>query len=164
VSLLDVLLIALVALATIIGALRGALREALSLFGWALALAVAWLFADSLAPAMARRGDVLFGRLAAFALVFIVVFLAVSVAGFLLRRLVFTAAPGKRTRLAGAALGSLRGLAVALVLVWLAGLTAVARQPAWRESALVPLLDRAAQALEQKLLLETAPRVRRPGR
>ena len=108
-SLLDLILLVPVLASTVVGALRGAVREIFSLLSWTLAILAAWFFSDQAAAALARNDDPLLARIVAFTLLFVGVFLAVGVTGLVLRRLFFSSAPTRAARVLGGALGGLRG-------------------------------------------------------
>ena len=134
---LDVAIVLIVSVFAAIGALRGGVAEGLSLLAWALAGIAAWVFSDVIAGWFAARvGDTLLRQILAFIVFFAAAFLALTIIALLLRRFVFTASPTRTWRIVGGALGALRGAAVALVIILLAGLTAFPQTPQWRESSL----------------------------
>lgn len=159
-SILDLILLVPVVAATVVGALRGAVREIFSLLSWTLAIGAAWFFSDQAAAALARNDDPLLARIVALTLLFVGVFLAVGVSGLLLRRLFFSSAPTTAARVLGGVLGGLRGVVVAVILVWLAGLTALPQRAFWRESLLAPALESVVLRLGQWLPPEAAGRFR----
>ena len=68
----------------------------------------------------------------AYAAVFIVVLIVWGVLAWMLSKLVKAAGLSWLDRMMGMLFGVLRGVLVILVLVWLAGMTAVPEQPFWR--------------------------------
>ena len=68
--------------------------------------------------------------------VFLVVLVAMSVLAILVSKLVKSAGLGLDDRVLGGVFGLARGVLVVMVLVLLAGLTALPRQPAWRDAVL----------------------------
>jgi membrane protein required for colicin V production len=74
--------------------------------------------------------------LAGFGGVFLVVLLLMSILAIFASRLVKSAGLGVEDRVLGGAFGLVRGVLVVMVLVLLAGLTALPRQPVWRDAVL----------------------------
>jgi membrane protein required for colicin V production len=129
IALLDWVLLAVLALSTLIGLWRGLVFELLSLAAWLLA----WLAAQWWSPAVAQWLGT-----AHTAPAFALTFVAALIAGGLLARLarLLVAATPLRLvdRLLGAGFGFLRGLLILLVAASLLALTPAARSPAWRAS------------------------------
>src|SRR6185436_3569396 len=73
--------------------------------------------------------------LAAFAGLFLTVLLAMSVLALVVSKLVKGAGLGVEDRLLGGVFGLARGVLVVMALVLAAGLTALPRQPEWRQAA-----------------------------
>lgn len=145
----DAFIAGLLALFIGIGALRGAIRELLSLGVWLIAILCGWLFADPVATWFEAFDDAELRHLLAFVVIVLVMIPALSVAVFVLRMLLPRPVPGLKSRVAGGVLGGLRGAAVVVVLLVLAGLTSLPRKDSWRESSLVALfLPAARQILE----------------
>jgi membrane protein required for colicin V production len=83
----------------------------------------------------------------AFALIFVAVLIAGTLAAFLLSKMVRAIGLGFHDRLLGGAFGVVRGVAVVLLLVLVAGLTALPREVWWQNAALAPLVVDSALAL-----------------
>jgi len=134
----------LLALFTGIGALRGMLREFLSLGVWILAIGSGWLFADAVGSwfEMLQEGDL--RRLVAFLVIVLAMLGVLSLAAFVLRKLLPRPDPGLTDRGVGAVLGAVRGAAVVLVMVLLAGLTSLPKNDDWRDSYLIGIFQPAA--------------------
>jgi membrane protein required for colicin V production len=62
-------------------------------------------------------------------------------------------------RVLGAVFGMLRGMLVVLILVLLGGLTALPRQPVWRDAMLSPPLEAAALTAKLYLPSELSKRI-----
>lgn len=134
-----------VLLFTAIGALRGFMREVMAAIAWVTAGLCSWLLADKVAARLPETlTDPLLRRLAAFFLLMIGVWLAMTIIAFLLRKLLFPGSLTASDRLLGAVVGTARGLVVVLVIVLLAGLTPFPKEPWWRESRLAGYLEQAA--------------------
>ena len=93
-SIFDVVILILLLLFTGIGALRGMLRELLSLSVWILAIGGGWLFADAVGSwfEMLQDGDL--RRLIGFLLVVLVMLGVLSLAAFMLRKFLPRPDPG----------------------------------------------------------------------
>lgn len=150
------LLIVLAAFAGI-GALRGAIAEGFSWLVWIAAGVLTWLFSDIVSAWFAPRvADALLRDMLASIVTFIGLFLALSIASWVLRKFVFALPLTPGLRVFGALLGLMRGVAVILVLFVLAGLTAFPQQPWWRESSAAPIVQPWAQAAIARLPAEVA--------
>ena len=143
-NLFDLYILGLLALYAGIGALRGALREILSLGAWVLAIGSGWLFADAVATWFEQLRDVELRRMLAFLAIVVTVLTVLSLAVFVLRHLLPRPEPGMKDRIVGALIGTARGAVVVAVLVLLAGLTGLPKKDAWRDSRLVGLFQPAA--------------------
>lgn len=143
-----------------IGALRGVLRESFSVAAWVLAAVMAWLFSASAATWFARLGDPMISRMLGFVAVFVSAFLLVSVATFMLRLLLGPAEPGTKARIAGALLGTARGVLILVVVVLLAGLTSLPKKPVWKDSAFIVYFQSMALAVRDLLPEDVARQFR----
>lgn len=143
-SLFDLIILALLLLFTGIGALRGMLRESLSLAVWLLAIGSGWLFADAASAWFDVLQDADLRRLLAFLTIVLVMLGVLSIAAFVLRKLLPRPDPGLTDRGVGAVLGALRGAVVVVVMVLLAGLTSLPKKTDWRDSYLVGVFQPAA--------------------
>jgi len=132
-----------------IGALRGMVRELLSLGVWLLAILGGWLFADPVATWFEAFEDAELRRLLAFIVVVMAMLAVLTVAAFVVRMLLPRPLPDIKSRVAGGMLGGLRGAALVVILLLLAGLTSLPKKDGWRESSLVAVfLPAARQMLE----------------
>lgn len=162
-NLFDLIVVAVIVIAAAVGTLRGAVREFLSLLCWALAFGATWLFTDPVALEIGSGDDPLLARMAAAVLVFAGTLVLAAIGAWLLRRFYFRAPLGMSGRVTGAALGALRGLVVVLVLVVLAGLTALPQQGWWRDSLLASYYEGTAMRIVRLLPPEVARQIRYPG-
>jgi membrane protein required for colicin V production len=135
---LDVVIVAVIALSTLLSLFRGVVKEILSLAVWVLAF---WLaFHYSSAASRLLEGVIPYesARLGAtFLLIFIAVLLAGMLVSTFVSRLVQAGGLGVADRALGAVFGALRGVVVVAVLVMLAALTPLAQDHVWKESQLV---------------------------
>ena len=138
---IDYAILAIVGISGVISLMRGFIREALSLAGWIAAFWVALAFSGKAAAWLVgyvsvpwvRTGiafvTILFGTL-------LLCGIALRLAGLLVER---TGMSGT-DRTLGIVFGVLRGVVITGVLVLLAGLTPLPRDPWWNQSVLLPHL------------------------
>lgn len=152
----------LVALAASIlwGVWRGLVHEVVSVASWVLAFLAANLFAgavgDMLPASMAPEVRVL----VSFVVVFIVVLIACTIVGHLLSRMMKVAGLGPLDRTLGGVFGLARALVILLAFALVAGLTALPRQPVWRNSVSGETLAKGALAVRPWLPKSFADRLR----
>jgi membrane protein required for colicin V production len=156
----DLILVAVVLAFAGIGALRGALRELLSVAVWVVALLMAWLFAKSASTWFSGFEDPTFRHMLAFVVVFACVFVLASLGTFVLRLILGVAVPNTQARIAGGMLGAARGVLMLLIIVSLAGLTSFPQKPWWRGSELVVYFQSMAQSVQKLLPAEVAQQFR----
>ena len=143
---LDYALLAVLALSIAWGAWRGLVHEMISLGGWIIAFLAANLFAgpasEVITDTIPAEARVMLGWLG----VFVVVLLAASLAGMLLRRFIKTVGLAASDRVLGALFGMARGLLIWLAFALLAGLTRLPAQTVWKDSFFgLPLANTAIQ-------------------
>jgi len=155
----DYFLIAGFALSAVLGALRGFLREAISLAAWIIALFVAWHFSDLVTP---HLGGLLAGSgvrtwvargVIVIAILLLGAFIGVAVSHFV-RLSIFSGTD----RFLGLIFGVLRAMVLVGVFVMLGQLLRLQEEPWWRQSLLVPYGESLANGLrtvvgEQRLHL-----------
>ena len=138
---IDYAILAIVGISGVISLMRGFIREALSLAGWIAAFwaalafsgeAAAWLVGYVSVPSV-RTGI-------AFATIFFGVLLLCGIALRLAGLLVERTGMSGTDRTLGIVFGVLRGVVVTGLLVLLAGLTPLPRDPWWNQSVLLPHL------------------------
>lgn len=156
----DLIILVLLGLFTSIGALRGMLREFLSLSVWILAIGSGWLFADAVGSWFELLADVELRRLLGFLTIVFTMLTVLSIGAFVVRKLVPRPVPGLTDRGIGAAVGAVRGAAVVIVLVLLAGLTSLPKKDDWRDSMLVGVFQPFAQHLVEWLPASVAQQFR----
>jgi len=145
----DYFVLGIVGASVVISIMRGFAREVLALAGWVIAFvaanALSTTVAGTLTPFVSEpsvRG------LTAFVAVFVITLIAMSLIAMLVARLLKSAGLGLEDRLLGGFFGLARGLLIVMLIVLLAGLTALPRQPAWREAMLSPPLEALAGAIK----------------
>ena len=125
----------------LLGLWRGLVYEVLSLLGWPIAFALSRLFAGDVVPLMpipvlssVEKTQEHVRIAVAYAVVFIAALIVWGVLAWLLSRLMKAVGLGWLDKLLGGLFWLLRGGLVVLVLVWLAGLTDIPKQPFWRSA------------------------------
>ena len=133
----DYAVIAIVGLSVLLSIIHGLVREILSLASWIVAFLVAQIYATDVAPLLpAAVTHESVRLLAGFLSVFVAVLAVMTVLAILLSKLIRTAGLGFADRALGGVFGLVRGLAIVLIAVLLAGLTSLPKQPAWRHAML----------------------------
>lgn len=151
-TLFDHAVLTLIGFSVLLGVIRGFAREVIALASWAVAIVVASVYGGEAAPLLARQiPDESWRVLAAFVAIFFVVLIVMSVIGLLTSRLIKSAGLGVEDRVLGSLFGLARGLLVVLVLVLLAGLTALPRQTVWKDAMLAAPLEKLAVLVKQWL-------------
>lgn len=159
-TIFDLIIIVLLVLFTSIGALRGMLREFLSLTVWTLAIGSGWLFADAVGSWFEVLQDTDLRRLLGFLTIVLAMLGALSVIAFVVRKLLPRPDPGLADRGVGAVLGAVRGVAVVVVMVLLAGLTSLPKNDDWRDAVLVGVFQPAANRILEWLPASVARQFR----
>ena len=148
----DYLLIGVVVLSAGISLLRGFLREALALAGWVAAVWLGLSATEPVAELFAGSIEVPSVRVAlAFLIVFVGTLIASGIVVWLVGLLVEKTGLSGTDRMLGMVFGVARGVIIAALLVLLAGLTPLPRDPWWRESVLLPHLQPVAEQMRTLL-------------
>lgn len=160
----DAVIIFLLALSAAVGFVRGFGREIFGLAAWVLAFYLAFTYADYLSAWLSGWIDASTPRLlVAFGVIFVVVVIIGAVLNVILGRLIEKSGLGGTDRLLGVSFGLLRGVALLVMLVLLAGLTSIPRDVWWQESMLMEHLESGAVAVRQYLPSDIARAVTYPG-
>jgi membrane protein required for colicin V production len=155
----DYAVLAVLAVSVLIGVWRGFVREVFALGGWVAAFVAAMLFAGEAGELLPASSATPFVRSAAAGVV-ILVLIACSVAGMFLAKVLRVAGLGLADRTLGGVFGFARGALISVISVLAAGLTALPREPFWREAALSGPLETTVVALRPYLPAPLAARVR----
>ena len=151
-TLFDHAVLTVTGFSVLLGLLRGFTREVIALASWALAFLAASVYGGDAAALLAKQiPDDSWRVLAAFAAVFFVVLIVMSVIALLASKLIKSAGLGLEDRLLGGLFGLARGLLVVLVFVLLSGLTALPRQTVWKDAMLAAPLEKLAVMVKQWL-------------
>ena len=132
---IDYAVLAIIGVSVLFSVIHGFVRELLSLASWVSAFLVAQYFASQVAALLpAAVPNESLRLLAGFLAVFLIVLLAATLLAIAISSLIKRAGLGAADRLLGAVFGLVRGVAVVMVIVLLAGLTALPTTPAWRQA------------------------------
>ncbi len=147
----DYVILALIVLSAGIGLWRGVIREVFALGAWVVAIICAVLFGQTVALALPLGGQAAWLQsLAGYALVFVGVFIVLSVLGFLFTKMVRAVGLSFIDRALGMMFGVLRGALIAVLLVLVAGATGLPQADWWKESASAKPLETFAALLRSK--------------
>jgi membrane protein required for colicin V production len=162
---LDWVLLLIVGVSGVLGLLRGMIGVVMSLVAWLLAGLAAYLFGGDVGRSLVTDGQLGWGEyLGGYALSFAVVWIAVALVGFVIRRLVHGVGLSGVDRLFGFGLGMVRGLFFACVLLLMLGLTSIPGKRAWHESVGVTVLLPVAQWMRGAMPPSMAQRIDLEGR
>jgi membrane protein required for colicin V production len=149
VTLFDYVVLTIVGASVVVSLMRGFAREVLALAGWVLAFIVANALSGAVAGSFTSViSDGSLRALTAFVAVFVITLIAVSLLALGVSRLLKSAGLGLEDRLLGSVFGLARGVLIVMVMVLLAGLTALPRQPAWSDAMLSPPLEAFARVIK----------------
>ncbi|HYG55543.1 MAG TPA: CvpA family protein [Burkholderiales bacterium] len=157
----DYAVIAVMAVSVLWGALRGLIREIMSLGAWVIAFLAANLFAGPFAaymPQAIQRPEL--RVLVAFVSIFLLALVVTTLFGLILSKIAKSIGLGGVDRGLGALFGVARGLLIVLALALAAGLTRFPEDGAWKSSLSGPWMARAALALKPWLPPALADRLR----
>jgi membrane protein required for colicin V production len=161
VTIVDIIVLAILGISVAFGAWRGLVREVLALVAWVAAFLIANLLAPDAAKLLPRAmANEELRLLVSFVVVFIAALVGLSVLAILASKLVRIIGLGPSDRVVGGIFGLVRGLLVVMILVLLAGLTTVPRQPMWRNAILSAPLEAFAGYIKAWLPSDLSKRIR----
>jgi membrane protein required for colicin V production len=148
-TLFDYAVLGIIGLSILLSVMRGFLREVMALLAWVMAFWLAALYASEVAPLLPQSIPTQQLRmLAAYALVFFLVFVVMSMFSITVSQLLKVLGVGPLDRLLGAVFGFARGLVIVLALVVVAGLTSVPKEPFWRNATFSAPLEAVVAAIK----------------
>ena len=155
----DIAVAVVVTLSALIGLWRGVIREVFALAAWVAAIICMFVFGEQLAQTLPFARDTPWLRmLAGYAIVFLGVFVTLSVVGFLFSKLVNVIGLSFVDRALGMVFGVLRGALIAVLLVFIAGATNLPGMSWWQDSMTAKPLATFAAILRSKLPDDLAKR------
>lgn len=138
-SVIDYIIIAIIAFSVLVSLLRGFFREALSLTSWILGFIVASQFYPNLASFFTQIQSEYIRNGVAIAILFVATLIAGGVVSYVVAQLVDKTGLSGTDRVLGACFGFLRGvLLVAALLFFVDTFTNVKQTEMWKSSQLIP--------------------------
>ena len=151
-SVVDIVIVVILLISLLVGLFRGFIREALSLFSWIASLWIAYTYATLGAQYLEPYIDQPPLRIvAAFAGIFIVALLLISIVSYLLYRLLSIAGISGVDRSLGTLFGLARGIIVVAILLLGATFMDFTSQPWWQGSLLVEYFNPIADIIRSLL-------------
>ncbi len=144
-SSLDLVVLAILAGSTLLGLMRGFVKEVFSLGAWILAFIGARFLGPQVAHFMPADGNPALQYGMALVFVFFVILIGAGLAGSLLAGLVKWAGLGSFDRFLGVSFGLLRGVAAVIGLTLLVGMTAFPKSQMWQTALSRPPLEAMAK-------------------
>lgn len=135
----DYTIIVLILISSVIGLLRGFIKEAVSLFIWLIAIWIGLTYSRTFSVLFEDFIDSPSARIAtASALLFFTTLILGAMISYLLGELVNRTGLTGSDRFVGMIFGIARGLVVVSIVIMLAGLTPLPEDSWWKESILIP--------------------------
>ncbi|WP_019141397.1 CvpA family protein [Noviherbaspirillum massiliense] len=148
-TLFDYLVLFVLICSVVISTLRGLMKEILSLLSWIVSFVLANAYSEDLAGMLA---GLLPGSTTRLIVSFIVLFIGVRCLMMLLSMAVDALVKASGLTLADRGLGGLfglgRGLVIVIAAVLLCGMTAIPKQPFWKNALLSPMAETAARTIK----------------
>jgi membrane protein required for colicin V production len=145
----DYAVLTIIGVSVLLSIIHGLVREVLALVAWIAAFVVAQMYATDVAvwlPAAIPSEEL--RLLAAFVILFLAVLLLMTLIAIAVSGLIRRAGLGLADRALGAVFGVVRGMAIVIVVVLLAGLTTLPRQQAWRHAMSSAPLEALAEMIK----------------
>ena len=140
---LDIVILVAFVLPALVGAIYGFLNIVFSLIAWGIALGVSLQFSSAFSPLLDGYVESpLLRDVLAFIAVFVISLMLLSIAGYFIVKLLGRTGLTAADRIFGFLFGIALGGAIIAVIVFLAGFTAVPREPWWESSILVEPFER----------------------
>ncbi len=156
----DYAVLLVIGLSVLLSVMRGVVREILALLSWVAAFWIANTFCVQLVPLLpATIPNESLRYLAAFVILFLVSLLAMSLITITLSELIKNLGLKPADRMLGALFGLVRGMLIVLVIVLVAGLTALPHQSFWRNAMFSAPLEAVAQQVKPWLPEDFSKRI-----
>lgn len=131
----DYAVLTIIGLSVILSVMRGLIKEVLSILGWVAAFYVGRTYTNQLLPMMpADIPSESLRILAAFLVLFLATLLVSTLLAIAISAVFKKIGLGWLNRLLGALFGMFRGLLIVCILVFLAGLTELPKDPRWKNA------------------------------
>jgi membrane protein required for colicin V production len=139
---LDIAILALIGVSTVVGLMRGFVREVLSLVAWVVAFWLALGFAGELAPYLDFVSDSEVVRsISAFVVLFVAALLVFALVNHLIAIVVKSTGLHGTDRVLGMAFGFLRGVVVVAAIMVVGIVAEQQREDWWQDSELIAALE-----------------------
>ena len=158
----DFIVIGIVALSAILGLIRGFVREAISLVGFAAAMYVAYKYASLFASQFLSSvpGGLTSQHVIAFICIFVGVLIISKIIAGLLNRFISSVGLSFFDRLLGAVFGLLRGALIVVVMSTLFALTDLPKSSEWKDALTIPAVEMAVGFIKSWLPDDWANRLK----
>lgn len=141
-AIIDWVIIGIIVISGLISLVRGFIKEALSLASWVTAFVIARIFSANLATLLEGQiGTQSIRWMVAFVVLFIGTLFVLAMINYLLSHIVKATGLTGTDRALGMVFGAIRGLVIAVALVFFAQFTPVPEDLWWQESTLIPHLE-----------------------
>jgi membrane protein required for colicin V production len=147
----DYAVLAVILLSAALGIWRGFVYEIFALGAWITGIVCAVIFGTKVAAWIPLKMDEWLKIIAAYALVFVVVFIFVGVLGFLLTKMIRAVGLSPVDRGLGAMFGVVRGLLIVVVVVFLLSFSGLRETDWWRNSVSAKPFETMAGILRYRL-------------
>ncbi len=157
----DYIVLAVLILSGALGVWRGIIREVFALGAWIVAIVCTMLFGQWLANTLPMgTAPIWLKSLTGYALVFVGVFIVVSVLGFIFTKLIASVGLSFVDRALGGAFGVLRGGLIVVLLVLFGGAAGLSQSDWWQQSASAKPFETLATILRNKFPNELAAKLK----
>lgn len=142
---IDWVIIAVVVISSIIGLMKGFVKEALSLITWLAAFAIARFLSGNLATLLIDFIDTPSARwIISFVILFAGTIVVGAMVNHLLAEMVRLTGLGSTDKMFGMIFGSVRGILILVAVVYMLQYTQVPQDPWWQKSYFLPHLEMVA--------------------
>ena len=140
---IDWVILAVLAISTVLGVSRGVVREILAIVGWVLGIVLSLKFAPAVAEMIPLPSVSILIRTAFGAVLIVVVTLfVIGMLGRIFSSILRAASISFEDRAIGAVFGLARGVVIVCACVFVLGLTSVTKTSYWRNSVLIVPAER----------------------
>ncbi len=150
----DLIILAIFVISTVVGVMRGFVKEALSIISWIVAFWLAYTYcveAGEWLAQFASLGDGTIRNTAGFILLFVVTLFAFAIVSYVITSLIVRGPIKGVDRVLGIATGFVRGVAIAAVLLVLMQALGMNSSGFWKDSRFVPHLMPAVEFMQRVL-------------